>query len=66
MMTNAGLDFVQIDVGRIGGITEAKRVADRARERAEIGRDMREHRYVGTSSYTGRVLIHYPQVARIP
>ena len=32
MMTNAGLDFVQIDVGRIGGITEAKRVADRARE----------------------------------
>jgi L-alanine-DL-glutamate epimerase-like enolase superfamily enzyme len=30
MMTNAGLDFVQIDVGRIGGITEAKRVADRA------------------------------------
>ncbi len=32
MMTNAGLDFVQIDVGRIGGITEAKRVADRAHE----------------------------------
>ena len=32
MMTNAGLDFVQIDVGRIGGITEAKRVADRAQE----------------------------------
>lgn len=32
MMTNAGLDFVQIDVGRIGGITEAKRVADRARD----------------------------------
>ncbi|MDA1280580.1 MAG: mandelate racemase/muconate lactonizing enzyme family protein [Chloroflexi bacterium] len=32
MMTNAGLDFVQIDVGRIGGITEARRVADRARE----------------------------------
>jgi L-alanine-DL-glutamate epimerase-like enolase superfamily enzyme len=32
MMTNAGLDFVQIDVGRIGGITEAKRVADRANE----------------------------------
>ncbi|MCX8276762.1 MAG: mandelate racemase/muconate lactonizing enzyme family protein [Dehalococcoidia bacterium] len=30
MMTNAGLDFVQIDVGRIGGITEAKRVADKA------------------------------------
>jgi len=29
-MTNAGLDFVQIDVGRIGGITEAKRVADKA------------------------------------
>ena len=32
MMTNAGLDFVQIDVGRIGGITEAKRVADKAHE----------------------------------
>ncbi len=32
MMTNAGLDFVQIDVGRIGGITEAKRVADKADE----------------------------------
>jgi L-alanine-DL-glutamate epimerase-like enolase superfamily enzyme len=32
MMTNAGLDFVQIDVGRIGGITESKRVADRAHE----------------------------------
>jgi L-alanine-DL-glutamate epimerase-like enolase superfamily enzyme len=32
MMTNGGLDFVQIDVGRIGGITEAKRVADRAHE----------------------------------
>jgi L-alanine-DL-glutamate epimerase-like enolase superfamily enzyme len=32
MMTNAGLDYVQIDVGRIGGITEAKRVADRAHE----------------------------------
>ena len=31
-MTNAGLDFVQIDVGRIGGITEAKRVADKADE----------------------------------
>jgi L-alanine-DL-glutamate epimerase-like enolase superfamily enzyme len=32
MMTNGGLDFVQIDVGRIGGITEAKRVADKAHE----------------------------------
>ncbi|MDE0593238.1 MAG: mandelate racemase/muconate lactonizing enzyme family protein [Dehalococcoidia bacterium] len=32
MMTNAGLDFVQIDVGRIGGITEAKRVAEKAHE----------------------------------
>ncbi|MBG81904.1 MAG: mandelate racemase/muconate lactonizing enzyme family protein [SAR202 cluster bacterium] len=32
MMVNAGLDFVQIDVGRIGGITEAKRVADRAKD----------------------------------
>ncbi len=32
MMTNAGLDFVQIDVGRIGGITEAKRVADKAHQ----------------------------------
>ena len=32
MMTNGGLDYVQIDVGRIGGITEAKRVADRAHE----------------------------------
>ena len=32
MMTNGGLDFVQIDVGRIGGITEARRVADRAHE----------------------------------
>ena len=31
MMTNGGLDYVQIDVGRIGGITEAKRVADRAK-----------------------------------
>ena len=30
-MTNGGLDYVQIDVGRIGGITEAKRVADRAK-----------------------------------
>jgi len=32
MMTNAGLDYVQIDVGRIGGISQAKRVADRANE----------------------------------
>jgi len=32
MMENAGLDYVQIDVGRIGGITEAKRVADKAHE----------------------------------
>jgi L-alanine-DL-glutamate epimerase-like enolase superfamily enzyme len=32
MMTNGGLDFVQINVGRIVGITEAQRVADRAHE----------------------------------
>ncbi len=32
MMTNAGLDFVQIDVGRIGGITPAAEVCRRARE----------------------------------
>ena len=32
MMTNAGLDFVQIDVGRIGGITPADRVCRRAQE----------------------------------
>jgi L-alanine-DL-glutamate epimerase-like enolase superfamily enzyme len=32
MMTNAGLDFAQIDVGRIGGITPADRVCRRARE----------------------------------
>ncbi len=30
MMDYAGLDFIQIDTGRIGGITTAKRVADRA------------------------------------
>jgi L-alanine-DL-glutamate epimerase-like enolase superfamily enzyme len=32
MMTNGGLDFVQIDVGRIGGITPADRVCRRAQE----------------------------------
>ena len=32
MMTNAGLDFAQIDVGRIGGITPADRVCRRAQE----------------------------------
>jgi L-alanine-DL-glutamate epimerase-like enolase superfamily enzyme len=32
LMTNGGLDFVQIDVGRIGGITPADRVCHRARE----------------------------------
>ncbi len=30
MMDYAGLSFIQIDTGRIGGITAAKRVADRA------------------------------------
>lgn len=33
MIAYAGLDFVQIDAGRIGGITPAKRVADFARSR---------------------------------
>lgn len=32
MMTNGGLDYVQIDVGRIGGITPADRVCKRAQE----------------------------------
>jgi L-alanine-DL-glutamate epimerase-like enolase superfamily enzyme len=32
LMTNASLDYVQIDVGRIGGITTADRVCRRARE----------------------------------
>jgi L-alanine-DL-glutamate epimerase-like enolase superfamily enzyme len=32
LMSNGGLDFVQIDVGRIGGITPADRVCRRARE----------------------------------
>ncbi len=32
LMTNGGLDFVQIDVGRIGGITPADRVCRRAQE----------------------------------
>jgi L-alanine-DL-glutamate epimerase-like enolase superfamily enzyme len=31
MMDYAGLKFIQIDTGRIGGITTAKRVADRAK-----------------------------------
>ncbi len=30
MMDYAGLNFIQIDTGRVGGITTAKRVADRA------------------------------------
>ena len=33
MMDHAGIQFVQIDTGRIGGITAAKLVADRAVER---------------------------------
>jgi L-alanine-DL-glutamate epimerase-like enolase superfamily enzyme len=33
MMDNADIDYVQIDTGRIGGITPAKRVADAAVER---------------------------------
>lgn len=32
MLTNAGLDFAQIDVGRIGGITPADRVCRRSQE----------------------------------
>lgn len=32
LMTNGGIDFVQIDVGRIGGITPADRVCHRAQE----------------------------------
>ncbi|MBI4305145.1 MAG: mandelate racemase/muconate lactonizing enzyme family protein [Chloroflexi bacterium] len=32
LMTNGGVDFVQIDVGRIGGITVADQVCRRARE----------------------------------
>jgi L-alanine-DL-glutamate epimerase-like enolase superfamily enzyme len=32
MMTNGGLDFVQIDAGRIGGITPADEVCRRAQE----------------------------------
>jgi len=32
LMTNGGLDFVQIDVGRIGGITPADRACRRAQE----------------------------------
>lgn len=33
MLDHAGLGFIQIDAGRIGGITQAKRVADAARQR---------------------------------
>jgi L-alanine-DL-glutamate epimerase-like enolase superfamily enzyme len=33
MIDYAGLDFIQIDAGRIGGITTAKRVADLAATR---------------------------------
>ncbi len=33
MIDHAGIGFVQIDAGRIGGITDAKRVADYASER---------------------------------
>lgn len=32
MMTNAGIDYVQVDVGRIGGITPADRACRRAQE----------------------------------
>jgi len=33
MIDDAGLGYIQIDAGRIGGITTAKEVADRAREK---------------------------------
>jgi L-alanine-DL-glutamate epimerase-like enolase superfamily enzyme len=34
MIDYAGIDFVQIDTGRVGGITTAKKIADYARTRA--------------------------------
>jgi L-alanine-DL-glutamate epimerase-like enolase superfamily enzyme len=67
MMTNAGLDFVQIDVGRIGGITEAKRVADRAHELGiqYVNHTFKSHLLVAASihvfaGYEEFDLIEYP------
>jgi L-alanine-DL-glutamate epimerase-like enolase superfamily enzyme len=67
MMTNGGLDFVQIDVGRIGGITEARRVADRAHELGiqYINHTFKSHLSVSASihvfaGYEQFDLIEYP------
>ena len=36
MMERGGLDVIQPDVGRVGGLTEARRVADQARDRGVV------------------------------
>jgi L-alanine-DL-glutamate epimerase-like enolase superfamily enzyme len=36
MMDRGGLDIIQPDVGRVGGLTEARRVADQARDRGVV------------------------------
>ena len=55
MMTNAGLDYVQIDVGRIGGITEAKRVADKAHQ---LGIQYVNHTFKSHLSVAASIHVH--------
>jgi L-alanine-DL-glutamate epimerase-like enolase superfamily enzyme len=67
MMTNGGLDFVQIDVGRIGGITPADRVCRRAQELGiqYVNHTFKSHLTVAASIHVfagveGSDLVEYP------
>ncbi len=67
MIDHAGLSYIQIDAGRIGGIGSAKRVADYARERGVkyVNHTFTSHLALSASlqSYAGledHVLCEYP------